>query len=65
MGSKRQDFPDMVLKRGESSRVDVGENSLSLVEYRDSSLRYEMTVEGKLLRMACTLSLKKSTNNSV
>ena len=35
MGSKIQDFPHMVLRRGESSRVDVGENSLSSVEERD------------------------------
>ena len=55
MGSKIQDFPHMVLRRGESSRVDVGENSLSSVEERDFFLRYETTVEEKLLRMLAVM----------
>ena len=66
IGSKTHDFEDIVFRRDDNSITDVGENSQSsCTDVRENpgqvSKQEETVADGSLIRIRCTLSLKKST----
>ena len=65
IGSKRHDFEDVFFRRDDNAFTDVGENSQSsITDVRENPgqvFKLEETVaDGSLIRIRCTLSLKKS-----